>query len=599
MKKNMTIVEWRKMYETGGAVREVYEDLYASLDCTDSAWITIASWEFLDNRLSDLLRQASDPDFDRFPLWGIPFAVKDNIDVAGMKTTAACPAFAYLPAQDAAVVEVLIKAGAIPIGKTNMDQFATGLVGTRSPYGAVKNCFRDSFMAGGSSSGSAVVVAQGIVPIALGTDTAGSGRIPAACGNIVGTKPTRGAVSACGLVPACRSMDCVSWFTLDVTDACIIQSLLESLDVNDPFSRARPELPDLTQVKCIGVPEQLHDACDDRAREMFRNCCMELSAAGFSVVPVDFTPLHELAGLLYDGPWIAERYAAVGEFIEAHFDMVQPTVCDIILQGKKWSAVEGFQSIYRQAELLRKVAEIFEMVQVIAMPTLPVVYSLAEIAERPVETNSQLGVYTNFVNLADLCALAIPAGFDRNGLPFGLTLAAPAWQEQRLFRLAGQWQQVQPWKKGVSEVYALPFQEMFGHESEIDCIHIAVVGAHMSGLELNHQLLELGGRFLYSSTTAPCYRLYHLPGNGVPKPGMIRSACGESIELEVWELNMTGFGKFSSVISSPLGIGTIELHDNTLVKGFLCESWILDKCTDISAYGGWRNYLSAQGDRSG
>lgn len=513
------------------------------------------------------------------PLFGVPFAVKDNIDVAGLPTTAACPEFSYVPAANAAVVERLVEAGAIVIGKTNLDQFATGLVGTRSPYGACSSVFDARYISGGSSSGSAVAVARGDVSFALGTDTAGSGRVPAAFNELVGLKPTRGLLSAHGVVPACRSLDCVSIFGRSIEDAEFLLPLAAGYDAQDPFSRRAPaSLFGPERAFHIGVPTALEFYGDTESERLFRQAVSQLEQRGAVLVSVDMTPFHATAALLYHGPWVAERLAAVGSFFERHEAAIQPVLRGILNGAKRFSAKDAYEAGYRLAELRRETEPMWSRIDALLVPTAPSHYTHEEIAASPLELNTRLGTYTNFVNLLDLCGLAVPAGRRQNGLPFGVTYLAPAFQEARLFELA----------RRVRDASTLREPRSKGG------VQLAVAGAHLSGEPLNHELTSRGGKLLRAARTAPVYRLFAL-STTPPKPGLsfVGSDNGAAIEVEVWELEPAAFGSFVAEIPRPMGIGTTLLDDGSSVKGFICEPAAIEGALDITSYGGWRSYRAA------
>ena len=489
-------------------------------------------------------------------LFGIPFAIKDNIDLAGHPTTAACPDYAYTPHTSAPVVQKLIDAGAIAIGKTNLDQFATGLVGTRSPYGVPGNPFNTRYIAGGSSSGSAVAVAAGLVSFALGTDTAGSGRVPAAFNNIVGLKPTRGLLSSSGVVPACRSLDCVSIFGLTSADVGDVLEAVRGFDTADPFSRQGPET---TRGSADGekrsfrfgvpAPEQLEFFGNDDGRELFEVSLRRLEELGGVRVAVDLRPFLEAAHLLYDGPWVAERYVAIRDFIDRRPAALHPVTRQVIQGGAKPSAADAFAGYYRLKELRRKTASVWSAIDVLVTPTAGTVYTITEVETDPIRLNSNLGYYTNFVNLLDLCALAVPAGFQTNGLPFGATLVAPAFQDTKLVALGSALQRHTGLKLGAT-VCTLPDAgndtEMVARESAPagQVVRLAVCGAHMSGLPLNHQLTQRGSRLVRACRTAARYRLYTLESSQPPRPGLIRAEPGHAIDVEVWAVPVEHFGSF-------------------------------------------------------
>ncbi len=496
------------------------------------------------------------------PLQGLTFAIKDNIDYAGVPTTAGCPAYAYTPKESAAVVHDLEEAGAVALGKTNLDQFATGLVGVRSPYGACSSVFDPAYISGGSSSGSAVAVAKGEVDFSLGTDTAGSGRVPAAFNNIIGLKPSRGLLSLKGVVPACFTLDCVSIFARDLLTA---RRVLDS--VTDP-AEEDPQ-PWATSHFLFGIPRasQLEFFGDKEAELLFWESVNRLKNAGGKAVEIDYTPFREAAQLLYSGPWVAERYAAVGEFLESHLDDVHPIVKQIIMGGKNYSAADGFRGMYRLAELKAQAEKEWEKMHLMLLPTTGTIYKISEVEQDPIRLNTNLGYYTNFVNLLDLAALAIPAGFRKSGLPFGVTLVGRSRSDRALMTIA----------------------------NRLDNVQVAVVGAHLSGQPLNKQLTQRGARLVKTCKTSSDYRLYALANTTPPKPGLIREDGfeGPGIEVEVWEVPTSEFGSFVALIPPPLGIGSLHLDDGSIVKGFICEPCGVDDATEITHFGGWRRFLSA------
>ncbi|MFJ1467565.1 allophanate hydrolase [Massilia orientalis] len=522
----------------------------------------------------------------RLPLLGIPFAVKDNIDVAGMPTTAACPAYAYVPDASAPVVEKLVAAGALLVGKTNLDQFATGLVGTRSPYGAVRNAVDPDYVSGGSSSGSAVAVALGMAAFALGTDTAGSGRVPAGLNGIVGLKPTRGLLSTRGVVPACRTLDCVSVFAASVADAWKVVQAAAGYDALDPYSRRIAPQGVRRRGYRIAVPAQLEFFGDVAAQAAFEATLARLrDLPGCTFGTVDYTPFRDAAALLYQGPWVAERHAAVGAFIDAQPDAAHPVVAGIIGQAREYDATDAFMGQYRLAALRRAAEDSLAGYDFLLVPTTPTMPRIADVLARPVELNAQLGYYTNFVNFFDMAALAVPGVSRADGLPAGVTLIGAAGSDHLLATAVAA-------LLGGAEADALaadplPFAE--------PTVQVAVVGAHLAGQPLNWQLLERGARKVAATHTAPHYRLYALPGTTPPKPGLARvDRDGAAIEVEVWELPLRRFGEFVAEIPAPLGIGSLELADGRWVKGFICEPAAIADATDISMFGGWRAYRSRQ-----
>ena len=530
------------------------------------------------------------------PLYGVPFAIKDNIDLAGVPTTAACPEFAYTPKESAFVVQRLLDAGAIPIGKTNLDQFATGLVGTRSPYGVPRNPFHAEMIPGGSSSGSAVAVAAGLVSFSLGTDTAGSGRVPASFNNLVGLKPTKGALSMRGVVPACRSLDCVSVFAFTVEDATAIMAVAGGFDAADPFARSAPSGangPSAAPASFrFGVPaaDQLDWFGDAQSPALFAEAVRRLESLGGTKVEIDFTPFRDAARLLYEGPWVAERWSAVREFHAKHADGIFPVTRRIIEGGVKPLAVDAFEAGYKLA-VLRRAADItWTKVDTLVLPTAATIYTRAQVEADPITLNSRLGTYTNFANLLDTAALAVPTGFRSDGVPFGVTFFGPAWSDARLAALGAALHRAASAKAGATGL-ALPSAAPAPVVGTGE-ISLAVVGAHLTGQPLNSQLTSLGARLLRTTHTTDAYRFYALADTVPPKPGLVRGnpGSGAAIEVEVWALTPSAFGTFVAMIPPPLGIGTLQLADGTAVKGFICEPAALTGAKDITAFGGWRTY---------
>jgi allophanate hydrolase len=552
-------------------------------------WITRLSRDAVMARVAALDPAA----MNSLPLYGIPFVIKDNIDLAGAATTAGCPGFAYTPAQSAFVVQRLLDAGAIPLGKTNLDQFATGLVGTRSPYGPCRNSFNADFISGGSSSGSAVAVAAGLASFSLGTDTAGSGRVPAAFNNIVGLKPSNGRLSTRGVVPACRSLDCVSVFALTPEDAGSVLDAAEGYDAADPYSRTVGDRK-LNGWR-VGVPrrDQLQFFGDAEYARLFDAAVRRLENLGADVKEIDFDPFLEAARLLYEGPWIAERYAAVGSFIDAHAGAVHPITRQIIEAGKRPSAAAAFEGEYTLKRLRRQTEPVWSQVDLVATPTAGTIYRLAELEADPLRLNANLGYYTNFMNLFDLSGVAVPAGFRADGLPFGITLVGPRGADRDLLQIAGQVQRASVTTLGALHM-PLPDPPEPPARLRDGYVPLAVCGAHMRGLPLNHQLRDRGGFFVQATTTAPRYRLFALPGGPPLRPGMIRvHQNGARIELEVWALPTEQVGSFIAAIPAPLGMGKIELDSGVLVTGVLCEGYASEGAADITSYGGWRDYVKA------
>ena len=532
---------------------------------------------------------------DDLPLYGIPFAIKDNIDLQGVPTTAGCPDYSYTPAENAFVVQQLVDAGAIPVGKTNLDQFATGLVGTRSPYGVCRNSFNPDYISGGSSSGSAVSVAAGLVSFSLGTDTAGSGRVPAAFNNIVGMKPTRGLLSASGVVPACRSLDCVSIFALSCDDAARIKQGCETFDAADDYARPAPvgTLHFNDSQFRFGVPQrdQLQFFGNADAEALFQQSIDRLQSLGGEPVTLDFEPFLSAARLLYEGPWVSERYAAIESFIEAQPDALFPVTRQIIEAGRDAGAVEAFKAQYRLMACRRACEPAWQSVDVVLTPTAGTIYRVDEVNANPVQLNSNLGYYTNFMNLLDLSAIAVPAGFQANGLPFGVTLFAPAFADDALTVLGDRLHRSIDVTAGATGL-PLPSREV-PRPQTADTVEIAVCGAHLSGLPLNPQLTERGAWLLESTRTSPHYRLYALPGGPPFRPGLVRDLHSTAIELEVWAMPSDRVGSFLQLIPAPLGLGKLELQDGRWVSGFICEPCAIEEAVDISGFGGWRAYLDS------
>jgi allophanate hydrolase len=580
-------------YATGALdPKEVLESAYAALELrgTRPIWIEVVP----KTQAFALLDQASirRARGESLPLYGVPFAIKDNIDLKGVPTTAGCPAFARVPSEHAVAVARLIDAGAIPLGKTNLDQFATGLLGTRSPYGVCGSAFDERYISGGSSSGSALAVAHGLVSFALGTDTAGSGRVPAAFNNLVGWKPTRGLVSTRGVVPACRSLDCVSVFAASVPDAARVVRVLTAFDALDAFSRRAT--PSLAAVATVGVPAALEFFGDATYERLFADAVERVRALGVRVVSLDLEPFLAAARLLYGGPWVAERYAAVGEFIDAHPNDVHPVVREIVEGGRSVSAADAFRGVYRLAEFTRAAERTFGEVDALFIPTTPMHPTIASVLADPLELNARLGRYTNFVNLLDLSALAVPTGFTPERRPFGVTLVGPAFADDALARLGHALHRASgPALAAAGATLAdAPLQPTLPR----DDVLLAVVGAHLHGQPLNHQLTSRRAELVRVVKTSRDYRLYALAGTTPPKPGLVRTPgyAGPGIELEVWSLTREAFGAFVAEVPAPMAIGTVELEDGTRVKGFLCEPAALEGSPEITAFGGWRAYLASR-----
>lgn len=580
-------------YRSGLAPARVIEEVWRRIGVVDDPGILIS----LEDRERLTQAAASLGGFDpgRLPLWGIPFAVKDNIDVAGLPTTAGCPAYAYRPGGDAFCVARLREAGALVVGKTNLDQFATGLVGVRTPYPVPRNAIDPQVVPGGSSSGSAVAVAHGIVSFALGTDTAGSGRVPAGLNNIVGLKPTLGTVSNSGVVPACRTLDTVSVFALNVGDGNAVFRQINCFDEAEAFARRFPArgIGPAPQACRVGVPSRATRKFfgDDMQGDAFERALGELEDIGATLVPLDFTPFYEVADLLYSGAWVAERHIVLKPLLDMDPGAVHPVTRQVVGKAEAFSATDAFRHFYRAAEIKAEIRAAMQQIDCICVPTMPTFYSVADLAADPIGPNTHLGTYTNFVNILDFCALTVPMQARRDGRPGSITLIAEAGLDGRLADIgkvlheranvtagATSW----PVTKAVVEAAAGP-----------DEIALAVVGAHMSGLPLNGELTRLGARFLERTTTAPAYRLFALAGGPPKRPGLVRDITGQSIEIETWAVPKAQFGAFMEGVPQPLGIGSLDLADGRRVKGFICEAAGLDGAQDITSYGGWRSYLAA------
>lgn len=530
------------------------------------------------------------------PLAGLRFAVKDNIDVLGLATTAACPAFAYAPSAHASVVHKLLQAGASLLGKTNLDQFACGLNGTRSPYGAVPNAFNATYVSGGSSSGSAYVVATGQVDFALGTDTAGSGRVPAGLNNIVGIKPSKGLVSTRGVVPAAQSVDCVSIFARSVDTAALVLQAAMGYDPQDPFSRplVLASSPFPAQFR-FGVPDTLAFFGDTAAETAFQQAIYQLRDLGGTPVTIAYAPLAAAAALLYDSALVAERYAAVRGFFDAHEAEVIEPVRSILASGRGYSAADLVDAQLRLRAYGQQAAAMWGGIDVLLVPTAPTHYTIAQMQADPVVLNRNLGAYTNFVNLLDYAAISVPSSLRADGLPFGITLIGPCGSDWQLAALGQRYHHASGMLQGALDL-PLPAPLPLPGLQPQAVVKVAVVGAHLSGMPLNSQLTERQARLVASTTTAPDYQLFALPGTVPPKPGLLRVAPGQGtrIAVEVWEMPVAHYGSFVALIPAPLGIGTLVLADGSSVKGFICEPQALAGARDISHWGGWRGYVQGE-----
>lgn len=593
----LDLASLKAFYRAGGSPLEVIEEVIARRAVLEDRAVFIAP--VADEALRQAVRGlvSAHPDPESLPLWGVPFAVKDNIDVAGLPTTAACPAFAYEPAADAFVIARLKAAGAIVIGKTNLDQFATGLNGTRSPYGAPRSVFDADFISGGSSSGSAVAVASGLCTFALGTDTAGSGRVPAMFNNLVGIKPSIGLLSATGVVPACRSLDCVSIFAGSVSDGITIRRVAEGFDQADVYSRRmQPKTLPTTGLRVgvlTGAEREFYG--NGEVERLYDRAIAMAEGLGARIVPVDYSPFRQAAELLYGGPWVAERLAAVSEFYAEHAEEMDPTVRGIIAGAENRTAVEAFEGQYRLAALRRAAEHQWALCDVLLLPTAPTTYTVADMQAEPVLRNSHLGRYTNFVNLFDCAAIAVPAGFDsRDHLPGGVTLVGPAFSDDALAPFAAALHGKLGKGAGIDRSAAIP--AYVDASAETDMVPLLVVGAHLAGMPLNKELTGVGGKLLKTGRTQGDYQLFALSNTVPPKPGLVRTPghSGAGISIEVWALPPAEFGAFVARIPAPLGIGKVMLDDGSSYPGFLCESYAVRDAEDITHFGGWRNFIASR-----
>jgi allophanate hydrolase len=595
MPHDLTVERLHADYADGLSPESVVAQVFDSIAAADDPGIFIT----LVGRDAALAAARALGPFDPAarPLWGVPFAVKDNIDVAGLPTTCACPDEARVPETSATVVERLVEAGAIVIGKTNLDQYATGLVGVRTPYPVPRNAIDPALVPGGSSSGSAVAVARGLVTFALGTDTAGSGRVPAALNNIVGLKPSVGAVSAAGVVPACRTLDCVSVFALTVADAWRVFDTMAGADPLDPYVRPITlGSPAVAPHVRVGIPsrDSLEFFGDAEASRAFTATCADLVALGYEPIEVDLAPFRAVADLLYAGPWVAERYQAIREIMEQRPHVLHPVTRAIIEEARRHSAADAFRGLYDLQRLTRLTAETWRQIDVLMVPSVPTVATRADLEADPVLPNTRLGTYTNFVNLLDLAALAVPGRWRRDRRPAGVTLIGPRGTDATLAALGARLHQA-----GGQGLGALdrPVPEPLGTPAAAPANwhELVVVGAHMSGLALNGELTQRGALFLRAGETPPDYRLYALPGGPPKRPGLLRVAAGSGsrIAVEVWALSPEAFADFISAIPAPLGVGKVRLADGTSPTGFLVEAIAVSDASDISGYGGWRAYLKA------
>lgn len=595
--QDMTISALQAAYKNGELTPT---DLMATIrakaeDYSDhNIWIHLLT----EQEQAPFLKALDDKDPESHPLWGIPFAIKDNIDLVLIPTTAACEAFAYTPDNSATVVQQLIAAGAIPVGKTNLDQFATGLNGTRSPWGPCKNSFNSDYVSGGSSSGSAVAVALGLATFSLGTDTAGSGRVPACFNSLVGVKPTRGMLSATGMVPACRSLDCMTIFSYNTDDANLILSIAEGYDSEDAYSRENPYQNQSRQygeragkLKIGVIPQQQLNFFGDQAySDAYQATLKQLSDDSVEFIEIDYAPFDEAAKLLYEGPWVAERYIATQPLIDKNPDAIFPVVKDIIALGGEPKATALFSAQYRLNALKNICIKQLSQVDCLLTPTAGKCFTIAEMLEEPILRNSQLGYYTNFMNLLDLSSLAIPTQIAANGLPFGVTLVGPAFSDRALLSIAKRFQSSFDLPMGALDIKSE--KSSAASVSTTTHIDVLVCGAHLDGLPLNWQLTERGGVLKTKTQTAPVYRMYALAGGPPFRPGLILDESnGAAIEVEIWSVPAEQFGSFVAGIPAPLGIGKVKIADGTMVSGFICEPYGIEGAEDITHLGGWRNYI--------
>jgi allophanate hydrolase len=616
---SVTVDSWLQAYRDGASPRTLLMRCHRQVQehRQAGAWIYLASHDEVDRQIVALETiAAAGPDraalIARYPLFGVPFAVKDNIDIDGVPTTAGCPAFERVATQTAGAVRRLMEAGAVWLGKTNLDQFATGLVGTRSPYGQPACVFSAQHISGGSSSGSAVTVASGAVAFSLGTDTAGSGRVPAGFNQIVGLKPTPGRVGVSGVLPACRSLDCLSVFAHTVDDAAHVLSVIEGVDEEDRYSHFEPGPAQVNGGRSgalrVGIPREPRFTPEGGYEQAWTNALEHARAIGHELVPIDFTPLHRIADSLYSGPWVAERHTVVQEMLETRPQAIDPAVRAVIAGATRFSATDAFRAQYALKESQREMSRLWageNGVDVLMVPTAPGHPRFIDVAAEPLAVNAALGTYTNFVNLLGWCALAVPAGTVvcgnarglPAGLPFGVTFIAKGNDDAGLVKVGRAWQHSLDLPLGSTGAAlagtvssATPLRSPAVRES----MPIAVVGAHLSGMPLNRQLLERGATLLESTQTAPHYRLYALPGTTPPKPGMVRTPdIGGAIAVEVWDMPTSAIGSFLALIPAPLALGSVELADGRRVHGFLCESHAVTGAEDISCFGGWRAYMQS------
>ena len=601
---SLTIPTLRKTYANGVHPADIIQEIYEKISGSKDFNIFISLYPIEDAITQAKALDRVDPST---PLWGIPFVVKDNIDAADFETTAGCTAFAYKPERDSFAVRKLREAGALLIGKTNLDQFATGLVGTRSPFGPCHNPFNPDYVSGGSSSGSAVAVSLGLASFALGTDTAGSGRVPAAFNNIVGLKPTFGRISVRGVVPACKSLDCVSIFALTPHDAARVFEVVKTRDALDPWIDDAPRIGDAPSSNSVfshnfkfGLPDcsQLVFGENSFYKDAFYAAVECMKSLGGEACLYDYQPFDETANLLYNGPWLAERLYAVSKLAKDSEDAILPVIREILIKGKTFTALQTFEAKYKLQELQNECAKILNQTDFLLLPTVPSHPTIEAVNTDPIAKNADLGKYTNFVNLLGLCAIAVPAGFDTDtGLPFGVSLVAQPDSEPKLVEFASQIQHKMVASLGATG-HSVP--EIIKSKPQLiaepKMIRFAVCGAHLSGQPLNNQLTERGAIFVSAAKTAPVYQFYALPDDTIKRPGLVRQNRGKSIDLELWDIPEVNLGTFIASIHAPLGVGRVELADGTDVLGFICESYAIQNAEDITEFGSWRSYISSKTD---
>lgn len=604
IEQNMNINVLQNAYRSGEL--NVKDFLLAKLaqakSDTSNVWISTIS----ESQLVKMLDALDGKSIDELPLYGVPFAVKDNIDFAMLPTTAGCEAYTFQPDKSSTVVQLLIDAGAIPFGKTNLDQFATGLVGVRSPWGAVNNSFNSEYVSGGSSSGSAVAVATGQVSFSLGTDTAGSGRVPAALNNIVGMKATKGLLSCTGVVPACKSLDCVTIFANSANEVNLLLNITGQWDETDCFSR---ENKVTNSIDCfqpnkklsglkvgLPAPEQLSFFGDQSAQILFSENVKRLKKEGIEIVNINFQPFLDAAKLLYEGPWVAERYAAIEDFFKADPKQCLPVIETIIGGATAYTAVDTFKAMYRLQAYKIQCDAILAQVDCVLTPTAGCAYRIKDVEADPIQLNSNLGYYTNFMNLLDYAAIALPAGILASGLPFGITLFGPAFSDRLLLSVGAQWQKLTDLTLGATQQKVINTGQVLSSSVTDSQIDIAVCGAHLSGFPLNNQLTERGGVLVKTCNTSTDYRFYALAGGPPFRPGLIRvdDESGSAIEVEVWRLPVSNIGTFLQGIEQPLGLGKVQLDDNSWVSSFICEGYAINTAEDITHFGGWKAYIKAK-----